>query len=48
MDVPVYAVVVPHEITPEVLGVYFELAEAEAAAEAADEFAIVDRALLHA
>lgn len=48
MDVPVYAVVVPHELTPEVLGVYFELAEAEAAAEEADEFAIVDRSFLHA
>ncbi|MEY9951836.1 hypothetical protein [Leifsonia sp. EB34] len=48
MEVPVYAVVVPHEITPEVLGVYFELAEAEAAAEEAEQFAIVDSALLHA
>ncbi|MGH1524426.1 hypothetical protein ACRAWC_10460 [Leifsonia sp. L25] len=48
MEVPVYAVVVPHEITPEVLGVFFELAEAEAAAEEAEQFAIVDRAILHA
>ncbi len=30
------------------LGVFFELAEAEAAAEEAEQFAIVDRAILHA
>ncbi|WP_431220058.1 hypothetical protein [Leifsonia xyli] len=48
MDVPVYAVVLPHELAPEVLGVYFELAEAETAAEEADGPAVVDRSLLHA
>jgi hypothetical protein len=48
MDVPVFVVVIPHEITPSVLGAYFELSEAEAAAEAADGFAVVDQSLLHA
>lgn len=48
MDVPVFIVVMPHEITPSVLGVYFELTEAEAASEAADGFTVVDRSLLHA
>lgn len=48
IDVPVFVVVIPHEITPSVLGVYFELSEAEAAAEAADGFAVVDQSLLHA
>jgi len=48
MDVAVYVVVIPHEITPFVAGVYFELAEAEAAAEAVDGFAVVDEAILHA
>ncbi|NUU05154.1 hypothetical protein [Leifsonia sp. C5G2] len=48
VDVPVFVVVMPHEITPSVLGVYFELTEAEAASEAADGFTVVDRSLLHA
>jgi len=48
VDVPVFIVVVPHEITPSVLGVYFERAEAEAASEAFDAFTVVDRSLLHA
>jgi hypothetical protein len=48
VDVPVFVVVIPHEITPSVLGVYFELSEAEAASESADGFTVVDRSLLHA
>ncbi|MGO4533386.1 hypothetical protein [Leifsonia sp. 2MCAF36] len=48
MNVPVYAVVLPHDLAPEVIGVYFELDEAETAAEAADGPAVVDRSLLHA
>ncbi|WP_348786507.1 hypothetical protein [Leifsonia sp. NPDC080035] len=48
MNVPVYAVVLPHELAPEVIGVYFERAEAEAAAEATDGPAVVDRSILHA
>lgn len=48
MDVPVFIVVMPHEIAPSVLGVYFELAEAEAVSEATDSFTVVDRSLLHA
>ncbi|MDN4599067.1 hypothetical protein [Leifsonia virtsii] len=48
MDVPVFVVVMPHEITPSVLGVYFELSEAEAAAEASDAFTVVDSSLLRA
>ncbi|WP_157780452.1 hypothetical protein [Leifsonia xyli] len=48
MDVTVYVVMIPHEITPMVVGVYFELAEAEAAAEASQDFTVVDSSLLHA
>lgn len=48
MDVPVFVVIVPHEITPVVVGVYFELAEAEAVAEAAGDFTVIDTSLLHA
>lgn len=48
MDVRVYVVMIPHEITPAVVGVYFELAEAEAVAEAAADFTVVDSSLLHA
>ncbi|MFF2050589.1 hypothetical protein ACFVU2_03215 [Leifsonia sp. NPDC058194] len=47
MDVPVYAVVLLHELAPVVVGVYFELADAEAAAEEVDGPALVDRSLLH-
>ncbi|MEV8214141.1 hypothetical protein [Leifsonia sp. NPDC077715] len=48
MNVPVYVVVIPHEITPVVVGVFFELAEAEAVAEAASDFTVIDTSLLHA
>ena len=48
MNVPVFAVILPHDVSPEVVGVYFERAEAEAAAEELDGPAIVDRSLLHA
>jgi len=48
VNVPVYAVVLPDDLTPEVVGVFFELADAKAAAEEADGPAVVDRSVLHA
>ncbi|GAA0433505.1 hypothetical protein [Leifsonia naganoensis] len=46
MDIFVWVVVLPHELAPEVCGVFFELAEAEDLAIGLDADAVVDRVLL--